>query len=267
MHRKWVRKIKDFETENPSRNYRKTPRRLRWARAPWPLTVALSRSKLPRSRPLINFRKPRRHFERAFSPDLAVLAPKLARPSVPGTPPASIFEPKTTVFARFFRSMSIRCAKHPTSKKHCKNQDETRFGGPAHRSKTDQKLMEAGLKERSVPQSGLAGDPGRSGDASGALLGRLESILGRYWPLLGRPGRSIPDRSWGDTWASKSHPERVQTRPRNSLGHPDWPRFEFSSMFDRFGFHFCGLSNDFSSIFAEAGCSEDTELESQRAVA
>ena len=145
------------KTENPSRNYRKRLRRLRGARASWPLTVALSRSKLPCSRPLINFRRPRKRFERAFSPDLAVLAPKLARPSVPGTPPASIFEPKTTVFqiATFFRSTSIRCAKRPTSKKHCKNQYETRFGSPAHRSKFDQKLMEAGLEERSVPQSGF----------------------------------------------------------------------------------------------------------------
>ena len=50
--------------------------------------------------------------------------------------------------------------------------------------------MEAGLEERSVPQSGFVSDPGRFGDASGARLGRLEGILGRYWPLLGRPGRS-----------------------------------------------------------------------------
>ena len=163
---------------------------LRGARASWPLTVALSRSKLPRSRPLINFRKPRRHFERAFSPDLAVLAPKLARPSVPGTPLASIFESKTTVFARFFRSMSIRCAKRPTSKKHCKNQYETRFGGPAHRSKFDHKLMEAGLEERSVPQSGFVSDPGRFGDASGACLGRLEAswgATGRSWAARDAP--------------------------------------------------------------------------------
>ena len=164
-------------------------------------------------------------FERAFSPDLAVLAPKLARPSVPGTPPASIFEPKTTVFARFFRSMSIRCAKRPTSKKHCQNQYETRFGGPAHTSKFDQKLMEAGLEERSVPQSGFVSDPGRFGDASGACLGRLESILGRYWPLLGRPGRSQiglgatlgrpkavtsgPDASPKRPWAPRPAPVRI----------------------------------------------------------
>ena len=55
----------------PSRNYRKRLRRLRGARASWPLAGALARSKLTRSRSLLNFRRPRRHFERTFSLALA----------------------------------------------------------------------------------------------------------------------------------------------------------------------------------------------------
>ena len=88
---------KNYFSINPSRNYRKTLRMLRATARLGRLRGALSRSKLLRSRPLINFRRPRRHFERAFLPDLAVLAPKLVRPSLPGTPPASIFESRTTV--------------------------------------------------------------------------------------------------------------------------------------------------------------------------
>ena len=100
------------------RRFRKKHSGTRRPARPSPLTVALSRSKLPRSRPLINFRRPRRHFERAFSPDLAVLAPKLARQRVPGTPPASIFESKTTVFSKFFRSTAARCQQCSMCSKH-----------------------------------------------------------------------------------------------------------------------------------------------------
>ena len=170
---------------------------------------------LARRRSLALTKKIWRHFERAFSLDFAVLAPKLARQSIPRSPPASIFESKTTVFSKFFRSTSIRCAKRPTLKKHFKNQYETHFGGPAHRSKIDQKLMEAGLEERSVPQSGLVSDPGCSGDASGAFPGRLEGILGRCWPLLGRPGRSPMGlgTTLGRPKAVPSASRRVPKRP------------------------------------------------------
>ena len=42
----------------------------------WPLSDALSRSKLPCSRSLSNFRKPRGHFERAFSLELGLRRPR-----------------------------------------------------------------------------------------------------------------------------------------------------------------------------------------------
>ena len=73
--------------------FRRGPRRP--ARS-WPLAVALSRSKLPCSRPLLNFRRPRRHFERAFSVELARPGSILGRPDAPGLDfrcrNASIFE-------------------------------------------------------------------------------------------------------------------------------------------------------------------------------
>ena len=133
--------------------------------------------------------------------------------------------------------MSIRCAKRPTSKKHCKNQYETRFGGPAHRSKFDQKLMEAGLEERSVPQSGFVSDPGRFGDASGACLGRLEGILGRYWPLLGRPGRSQIGlgATLGRPKAVTSASRRV---PETALGAQTGPSSNFRRCLVDLGFIF-----------------------------
>ena len=74
--------------------------------------VAPSRSKLPRSRSLINFRKPRRHFERALSLDLAILALKLARPRSPRTPDHRFSRVQSLDFRSIFRSLflSILCS-------------------------------------------------------------------------------------------------------------------------------------------------------------
>ena len=99
--------------------------------------------------------------------------------------------------------------------------------------------MEAGLEERSVPQSGLVGDPGRSGDASGALLGRLESILGRYWPLLGRPGRS--QIGLGATLGRpKAVPSVSRRVPETALGAQTGPRSIFRRFLIDFGLIFMG---------------------------
>ena len=116
-----------------------------------------------------------------------------------------------------------------------------RFGGPAHRSKFDQKLMEAGLEERSVPQSGLVSDPGCSGDASGTFLGRFEGILGRYWPLLGRPGRS--QLGLGATLGHpKAAPSTSRRIPETALGAQTSPRSNFRRCLVDLGFIFvdCG---------------------------
>ena len=103
--------------------------------------------------------------------------------------------------------------------------------------------MEAGLEERSVPQSGLVGDPGRSGDASGAFLGRLEGILGRYWPLLGRPGRS--QIGLGATLGRpKAVPSASRRVPETALGAQTSPRSNFRRCLFDLGFIFvdCGTS-------------------------
>ena len=72
--------------------------------SPSPRTFSLE---VARSSPLLNFRRPRRHFERAFLLDLAVLALEPARPSSPRRRQASIFEAERAVFRTFFRS-SVR---------------------------------------------------------------------------------------------------------------------------------------------------------------
>ena len=102
---------------------------------------ALSCSKLLRSRRLKNFRRPRRHFERAFAHDLAVFALELAPLRAPGTPRTSILEFETAVLSKFFHAANAPCAKHPTSTKPCKNQCETHFGASAHRSKIEAKSI------------------------------------------------------------------------------------------------------------------------------
>ena len=75
---------------------------------------ALSRSKLLRSRRLKDFRKPRRHFERAFVRELAVFALELAPLSARGTPRTSILELEMAVFSKFTHAANVPCAKRPT---------------------------------------------------------------------------------------------------------------------------------------------------------
>ena len=126
---------------NPSRNYRRSPRRLRASRASWLLAGALSRSKGPRSHRLKIFRRPRRHFERVFACELAVFVLELAPLSAPGTARTLILEFETTVFWKFFYAANAPCAKRPTSTKPCKNQCETHFAPSAHRSKFEAKSL------------------------------------------------------------------------------------------------------------------------------
>ena len=233
---------------------------------PGPLTVALSRSKLLRSRPLINFRRPRRHFEGAFSLDLAVLAPEPARPSPPGRLQASFFESETIVFWSFFRMKSARREKRLTSTEHCKNQYETHFGATAQQPKIDQKSIEAGLKERSASRSGLESVPGRSGGASKAFLGRLEAILGRSWPLLARPGR--PQIGLGAALERpKAIPGASGCVPEAALGAQTCAKSIFYRFSVDFAFIFVDFRTFFSSISTEGTCDENTKSESQKGVA
>ena len=95
--------------------------------------------------------------------------------------------------------------------------------------------MEAGLEERSVPQSGFVSDPGRFGDASGACLGRLEGILGRYWPLLGRPGRS--QIGLGATLGRpKAIPSASRRVPETAVGAQTGPGLNFRRCLVDLGF-------------------------------
>ena len=67
----------------------------------------------------------------------------------------------------------------------------------------------------------------------GASSGRPWDAFGRLLAALGSPG-APQDRLWGGIWASKSHPERVRTRPGNGLGHPKRPKIDFSSIWGGF---------------------------------
>ena len=160
---------------------------------------------------------------------MAVLALEPARLSPPGRLRASIFESETAVFSSFFCAKSARREKRPASTKHWWEWDETHFGATARRPKIDQKLIEAGLEERSASQSGLVSVPGRSGGASGAFLGRLEAILWRSWPLLARLGR--PQISLGTALGRpKAVPSASGRVPEKAWGAQTGPR----SLFRRF---------------------------------
>ena len=175
---------------------------------------------------------PRRHFERAFSRDLAVFALKLAPPSIPGIPRGSILEPGTAVFSRFFHAASAPCAKRLTSQKHYKNQYETHFGASAHRPKIDQKSIRQRFRLRLATRMALRASWELSRD-SWSVSGQPGDAFGQSLAALGPPGAS-PDRPWGGTWACKSRPEGVQTRPRNRLGRPNRPKIDFDSISGRF---------------------------------
>ena len=69
----------------------------------------------------------------------------------------------------------------------------------------------------------------------------------RLLAALGPSGAS-PDRLWGVIGASTSRPERVRTRPRNGFGRPNQPKIDFSLIFRRLRFRFCG----FPMIFRRA---------------
>ena len=218
---------------------------------------ALSRSKLPRSRQLKNFRRPRRHFGRAFSLVLAVLAPELARPRVPRTPRASILAPETVVFSRFLRAASVRRAKRPTSIKHWQERYETHFRAVACPPKT--------LKNRSANASACVGrcelrlrtfwawPPG----LSERLWAALGTLLDGFWPLLASRGR--PKIGFG---AAFGCPKPSQAHPDASLQRLWAPK----TVQDRFFIDLGSIWGGFSPIFARAVCDEGTKAESQKGV-
>ena len=138
-------------------------------------------------------------FERAFSPDLVVLPLEPARPGLSGTPRASIFEPETFDFSKILRVINVRCAKRPTSKKHCKNQYETHFGAAVHRTQIDQKSFCVDSEKHSATRTHLTSVLGRSRRTLGASRGRSWSVLGLSWSTPGRP-ESAPGASRTRPW-------------------------------------------------------------------
>ena len=147
-------------------------------------------------------------FERAFSTDLVVLPLEPARPSLSRTPRASIFAPETLVFSKILRATNVRCAKRPTSIKHCKNQYETHFAACAPRRKNDGKSFRERVRWCPMLQMRSDTAPGRSGSVCGAARNRFWTSLGRSWPTRGasrsafgrhlalhKPSRACPDAS------------------------------------------------------------------------
>ena len=128
-----------------------------------------------RSRSLINFRRPRRHFERAFSLDLAVSALELARPCPPGRLRALIFESETPVFSSF-----CSCAERATRKTSDINKTLVGVGRNALRS--DRATIENRSKiDRSWFQRAFGVTIGL-GERSGTLRRRPGCLTGRPRP-------------------------------------------------------------------------------------
>ena len=130
-------------------------------------------------------------FERALSPDLVVLPLEPARPGLSRTPRASIFEHETLVFSKFLRVTNTRCAKRPTSKKHCKNHYETHFGAVVHRAQIDQNSSCVGHEKHSPTRTHLTSLLGRSRRASGASWERTWNVFGLSWNTPGRPESAL----------------------------------------------------------------------------
>ena len=94
----WTSENARKNVRNPFEDSEKTLRAVRVPRTPLAACSRAFSLDVARSHPLTKFRRPRRHFERAFSLDLAILALQLAHPRFPGTPQASIFESEKAVF-------------------------------------------------------------------------------------------------------------------------------------------------------------------------
>ena len=201
---------------------------------PGPLAVALARSKLPRSHPLINFRKPRRHFGRAFSLDRTVLALELAR----FRPPRLDFRGQKSCFFDARACVRSRAAnmlplcfgpiKIDVSCTSALSRDTTR--ATQNRSKIALRAFRQAFSLRS-----------REKLAPNAL----KSVLGTSWGFLGashvvlgtsreRPG-TVPSAS-----------ERVPKRPRSAPSDPGSPKIAPRA-----------LRSDFYSIFASPGSSRE----------
>ena len=78
-------------------------------------------------------------------------------------------------------------------------------------------------------RTALTGTLGVVPKALGASLGRPGDVFGRLLAALGAPV-APQDRLWAGIWVSKSHLERVRTRPRNGFGRPKRPKIDFSSI-------------------------------------
>ena len=165
--------------------------RAREAARSWPPKTPLLLALSACSRPLIKKSMSFARLFRVLLPDLAVLVPQLARPRLPRTSRGSILRPETFVFSRFLRAASVRRAKRPTSKKHCKNQYETHFGTAAQRSQIDARSIHVDPEERSATRTHLTSVLGRSRRTSGASQERSWSVFGLSWNTPGRPGSAI----------------------------------------------------------------------------
>ena len=211
----------------------KSLRRPRGSARPWPLTDALSRSKLPRSRSLINFRRPRKHFEHAFLLELGCLGSILARPEAPRS---GFGGQNDMLFERFRNARALAADCAPGQQNIVKT-----------RTRSISEFRTARQKRRKI-------DPKARSAAFGApqALGRLA-----HWEALGAslgwPGEAVLSASG-----------RV---PETALGARTDPRSIFRRFFMDFWLHFRRFSSDFSSsIFARAACDEATKSESQKGV-
>ncbi len=246
---------------SPFEDSEKTARRLRGSACSWPLAVALSRSKLPRSRSLISVRRPRRHFEfftldapiieiftnqtkkkssSLFRSNWAARARLWLARTLPGVVVGTERSETSGFFERFRHARALAADGAPGQQNIVKT--GTRSTSELSRGKTKAtKTRSEGTFDGAWCTTGAqTAHP----EALGASLGRPGGTFGRLLDALGLPGAS-PDWPWGGIWASKSRPKRIWTRPRNGLERPNWPKIDFSSIlvsfssiFERFFIHF-----------------------------
>ena len=170
------------------------------------------------------------------------------RPDAPGLDfggrNASIFERfrRACAFAAYFARSQQNAVKTNTNSTSELSRDKTK----TMKNRSDD-ASDCACRVARTPTS-LRTSQGTSWDRPGLAFGRLPTALG----TLG----ASQDRSWAGFGASRARPERVPTRPRNSLGRPKPPKSEFSSIFRRFWLGFSTIfDRSLLDLRGEAGVS------------
>ena len=196
--------------------------------------------RLARSRPLFKKSQSFARLFRVLSRETSRLGSILGRPDAPGLD----FGGRNGVILERFRCARAVAAYIARTQQNTVKTD-TNSTSELSRDKTKS------MKNRSDAESdcvcraartptSLWTGPGASWDRPGLALGCLPAALGS-------PG-APQDQLWAGICVSKTRPERIRTRARNSLGRPKWPNIDFSSILARFFADFRATFPRFSQV-------------------